>query len=77
MASNKEFVMHSMKNVLQSMFMNMNAVQIEGFVLKLFNTLRDWKEFKDTIRDLLVSMKSFASKDDSYYEEERTAALNK
>ena len=53
----------------------MNSVQVEAFVIKLFNTVRDKKEFKDTIRDLLVSMKSFASTDDSFYEEERQAAL--
>ena len=29
------------------------------------------------MRDLLISMKSFASQDDAFYEEERQAALKK
>lgn len=50
-------------------------MQIEGFVWKLFNASGDWAEFKNTLRDLLVSMKSFASSNDELYEEERKAAL--
>ena len=49
----------------------MNRVQIEAFVLKLFNALNDWTNFKDTLRDLLISMKSFASQSDEFYEEEK------
>lgn len=56
---------------LQSKFANMNRVQIETFVLKLFNALGDWTNFKDTLRDLLISMRSFASQNDEFYEEER------
>lgn len=46
------------------MFSNLNTVQVESFVIRLFNTVNDWKSFKDTLRDLLVSMKKFASLDD-------------
>ena len=46
-------------------------------MLKLFNTAGDWTQFKGTVRDLLISMKSFASQDDAFYEEERQAALKK
>jgi len=53
----------------------MNRVQIEAFVLKLFNALNDWANFKDTLRDLLISMKSFASQNDEFYEEEKQSAL--
>jgi len=56
---------------LQSKFPNMNRVQIEAFVIKLFNSLSDWRTFKDTLRDLLISMKSFASKNDEFYAEEK------
>ena len=49
----------------------MNRVQIEAFVIKLFNNLNDWAAFKDTLRDLLISMKSFASQSDQFYEEEK------
>ena len=60
-----------MKECLLSMFANLNKVQVEAFILKLFNTVYDWSEFKGTLRDLLISMKSFASTDDAFYEEER------
>ena len=56
---------------LASQFANMNRVQIEAFVLKLFNALNDWANFKDTLRDLLISMKSYASQNDEFYEEEK------
>lgn len=53
----------------------MNRVQIEAFVIKLFNSIDDWKTFKDTLRDLLISMKSFASQNDEFYAEEKSSAL--
>lgn len=60
-SSNKDFVCEYLASSLQSQFANMNRVQIEAFVIKLFNHIDDWKTFKDTLRDLLISMKSFAS----------------
>lgn len=53
------------------MFPNLNGVQVEGFIIRLFNTVSDWNQFKVTLRDLLVSMKKFASNDDALYKEER------
>jgi len=53
----------------------MNKVQIEAFVIKLFNSLQDWKTFKDTLRDLLISMKSYASQNDEFYEEEKQVSF--
>ena len=58
------------------MFANLNKVQVETFVIKLFNTVYDWDEFKGTLRDLLISMKSFASTDDAFYEEERQVSIS-
>jgi hypothetical protein len=46
-------------------------VQIEAFVWKLFNTCNQWQDFKSTLRDLLISMKSFSSSNDDFYEEEK------
>ena len=69
--SNKIYVQELLKESLLSMFANLNKVQVETFILKLFNTVYDWSEFKGTLRDLLISMKSFASTDDAFYEEER------
>ena len=37
----------------------------------MFNTAYEWSLFKETIRDLLISMKSFASQDSGFYEEEK------
>jgi len=53
----------------------MNRVQIEAFVIKLFNSIDDWKTFKDTLRDLLISMKSFASQNDEFYAEEKSVSV--
>ena len=71
LASNKDFVCDFLSSLLMSQFENMNRVQIEAFILKLFNTLNDWTAFKDTLRDLLVSMKSYASQNDEFYTEEK------
>ena len=71
MDSNKSFVQNLILTQLLTMFPNLNMVQVEGFVLKLFNTCQVWAEFKSTVRDLLVSMKQFASMNDAFYQEER------
>ena len=54
----------------------MNKIQIEAFVLKLFNTLSDWSAFKSTLRDLLISMKSYASQSDEFYTDEKTVSTS-
>ena len=56
---------------IKTLFQNLNKVQIETFVWKLFNTCQGWQEFKSNLRDLLISMKSFASSNDEFYEEEK------
>lgn len=48
---------------------------MESFVLKMFNNVNEWNDFKSTVRDLLISMKQFASKNDDFYREEKEAAL--
>jgi exportin-1 len=53
------------------LFPNLNKVQIEAFVLNLFNHCSDWPSFKSTLRDLLISMKSYSSNNDEFYEDER------
>lgn len=65
--TNKQFVQNLILTSLLAMFPNLNKVQVEGFVLKLFNTAYEWTEFKSTLRDLLVSMKQFASMNDAFY----------
>ena len=63
--------MDLLKQTICQMFPNLNSVQVESFVIRLFNTVNDWKPFKDTLRDLLISMKKFASADDQLYQEEK------
>ena len=70
-ASNKDYVCHFLAESLLGQFGNLNRVQVEAFVIKLFNTLHDWAGFKDTLRDLLISMKSYASQNDEFYAEEK------
>jgi len=41
----------------------------------LFNTSGEWAEFKGNLRDLLVSMKQFASLNDALYAEERNQQI--
>lgn len=69
--TNKDFVVQLLIGIIICLFPNLNKVQTEAFVWKLFNTSQEWQAFKSTLRDLLVSMKSFSSVDDQLYEEER------
>lgn len=73
--SNKEFVCEYLSTNLLSQFRNMNKVQVEAFVIKLFNSINEWKTFKDTLRDLLISMKSYASQNDEFYAEEMQVSI--
>ena len=70
-ASNKDFVIALLIDSINALFPNLNKVQIEAFVWKLFNSSTEWSDFKSTLRDLLVSMKSFSSSNDDFYEDER------
>jgi len=74
-SSNKEFVMELLKGIIIQMFPNLNSVQVESFVIRLFNTVSDWNGFKVTLRDLLVSMKKFASADNELYREEKEVSI--
>ena len=73
--TNRDFVCEYLTSTLLSQFTNLNRVQVEAFVIKLFNSLHDRKVFKDTLRDLLLSMKSFASQNDDFYEEEKQVSI--
>jgi len=53
------------------MFPNMNQVLVETYVMQLFNNVEEWKQFKSSVRDLMVSMRSFSSQDNQFYEHER------
>jgi hypothetical protein len=36
----------------------------------MFNNADNWKDFKGTVRDLMVSMRSFSSQENAFYEHE-------
>jgi len=65
--TNKEYVISLLIDCINNLFPNLNRVQIETFVLNLFNNCMDWTLFKTTLRDLLISMKSFSSNSDEFY----------
>mmetsp|Transcript_28813 Transcript_28813/g.38433 ORF Transcript_28813/g.38433 Transcript_28813/m.38433 type:complete len:80 (-) Transcript_28813:591-830(-) len=75
MGSNRDFVCQYLAGTITGQFANLNRVQVEAFVIKLFNSIHDWKTFKDTLRDLLISMKSYAAQSDDLYEEEKQSAI--
>jgi hypothetical protein len=53
------------------MFPNLNAIHVETLIIQLFNNLEEWKNFKQTLRDLNISMRSFSSQQNEIYEHER------
>lgn len=75
--SNKVYIQQYLAGSVLEKFPNLNKVQVEAFVLKLFNTCYEWQEFKGTVRDLLVSMKQLAAVSDEFYVEEKKEALEK
>ena len=50
---------------------------MEVFVLSMFNNCFDWEQFKCSVRDLLISLKSFSNSKDELYVEEKQTELEK
>ena len=69
--TNQEYVVSMLIDKILGTFPNLNKAQVETYVLALFNNVDEWKQFKHTIRDLMISMRSFASTDNEFYESER------
>jgi exportin-1 len=69
--TNKDYVVELLIESIKNLFPNLNTTQIETFVLNLFNHCGDVRMFKSTLRDLLISMKSFSSQDNEFYSEEK------
>jgi hypothetical protein len=65
--SNKAYVQDLILNIIMELFPNLNKVLVETLVIQMFNNVDNWKEFKGTIRDLMVSMRSFSSTSDEFY----------
>ena len=75
--SNKEFVINLIKGIILGMFSNLNPVWVETLAIQLFNNVDNWKDFKSTIRDLMVSMRSFSATENAFYEHECKAEKDK
>ena len=70
-STNKEYVVEFLIGSVMELFPNLNAVHVEALVYQLFNNLEEWKSFKQTLRDLMISMRSFSSQQNEIYEHER------
>ena len=53
------------------MYSNMNPVYVETLIIKMYNSIENWKEFKSVVRDLMISTRSFGSQENTFYEHER------
>ena len=73
--SNKEYIQNYLTNALVQLFTNMNQVQIETYVINMFNRCNERENFMTTLRDLLVSLKEFAEDQDQLYQGEKEVSL--
>jgi|TARA_B110000285_G_C15125295_1_gene619770 hypothetical protein len=71
MPSNKDFVKVHMKTLIIENFKNLNEIEVEKYIIQLFNSIDEWKPFKQTLRDLMISMKSYSSQENDIYEQEK------
>ena len=73
--NNKDYVIKLLCETIMSMFANLNPVQVEKFIHEFFNTVEDWMAFKGAVRDLMISMRSFSSQQNDFYEYETKVSI--
>lgn len=73
--TNKNFVLRYLIDLNSTAFTHINRIQIESFALGLFNKIYSFPDFKSTIRDFLVNLKSFSGNHEELFEEERKQQL--
>ena len=66
-SSNKEFTIEILKYLILNMFPNLNQIQVEKFSIEFFNNCDDYKIFKSSVRDLMISSRSFSSQENEFY----------
>ena len=71
MSSNKDFVKTHLKTLILQNFQNLNEIEVEKYIIQLFNNLDEWKAFKHTLRDLMISMKMYSAQENEIYEQEK------
>ena len=77
MSNNKDFVKHLLKGLILQDFGNLNEIEVEKYIIQMFNNLDEWKPFKHTLRDLMISMKMYSSQQNEIYEQEKKEQLAK
>jgi exportin-1 len=74
--SNSQFLKEHVANLLIGAFPNLTQSQVITFVVGLFDVTKDINMFKQLLRDFLITVKEFASEDNSdLYLEETEASL--
>jgi CRM1 C terminal len=58
-------------------FPNLNRLQVEAYVLQMFTNCEDWKAFKGTMNDIMISLRSFSSQQNDFYEHQKKVANEK
>lgn len=69
--SNKDHVMKNLQQIVQQHFSQINQMQMEAFVLALFNKCSDKTGFKTVLMDFIVNIKEISADDPAFYAEER------
>ena len=68
---NKEVVYKYIIELNSNAFTHLHKKQIESFALALFNKAYSFEDFKNTIRDFLINLKSFSGNEEELFEQER------
>lgn len=75
-ADNAHYLKEHVASLLMDAFPNLTKAQVVAFVLGLFDISLDLNDFKQHLRDFLITVKEFANEDNSeLYSEETEAGL--
>eukprot|EP00916_Digyalum_oweni_P021658 GHVL01035939.1.p1 GENE.GHVL01035939.1~~GHVL01035939.1.p1 ORF type:complete len:1099 (-),score=183.72 GHVL01035939.1:1133-4429(-) len=73
----KKHVMDLLITMMTGNFPTLNRVQVETFVIDLFNKCRNQNQFSNHTRDFLLQMKEFSGNNDELFIAERESALQR
>lgn len=73
--SNKNMVLKYIIDLNAKTFTHLHRTQIETFALSLFNKVYSYSDFKSSVRDFLVNLKSFSGNHDELFEEEKNIQI--
>lgn len=72
--SNREFLQNFVGNLLSNAFPNLTPLQIQRFILELYQQVDDLNRFKLTLRDFLIQLKEFSGDNADLFSEDRETA---